>query len=472
MCSQFFAEEPPVPCSPSALPIGLSEDCPAEWGVWPQSDSFALSPQEIESSVRFSDSPVHQRSAKPHESKCVFKWAYSSQAAVAQCSDQCLLADQCETTCFTSTGCGSMRRFGSSSFRSSSSSSNNGGSIGGGTLISGGLRGIGQGKRGHKQQVDCTKVAHFSLSCPHPFNNSQFMAPMAIESSPCLSEEPFPSSPPSQFNFVSPSPPSFFINDYNLSTVSLDSFQEPFLHNFSQNSPDDSSYNHELLDISKPPSFFDHLAQSPEPFAYIDNMIEEVRSEILSESGGSSSEPSPLQENRQSPAPASVQAAIPLILSPNHPVSIVGDDGQMYKVVLEPVHPASIKSSPSPAPSSSSASSSSSSVPSPSFAAVSAYSRKRRPKCLENVPKPKRAVAVCLASMSEEEISERKKLQNRQAAQKYREKMKLIKAEEEQESEQLESRNAYLKEEAERLQKEIADLRAIIFSSIGKTENA
>ena len=71
------------------------------------------------------------------------------------------------------------------------------------------------------------------------------MAPMAIESSPCLSAEPSP-SPPSQFNFISPSPPSFFNNDYNLSTVALDSFQEPFLHNFSQNSPDDSSYNHEL----------------------------------------------------------------------------------------------------------------------------------------------------------------------------------------------------------------------------------
>ena len=186
MCSQFFAEEPPAPCSPSALPIGLSEDCPAEWGVWPQSDSSALSPQvsiysyskkkkiithyfdyiielsnkfvkflklapsklkytpslnynsnsvgkahgyflkvqklinwsniykrqneyllpndilfllqEIESSVRFSDSPVHQRSTKPHESKCVFKRAYFSQAAVAQCSDQYLLADRCETT--------------------------------------------------------------------------------------------------------------------------------------------------------------------------------------------------------------------------------------------------------------------------------------------------------------------------------------------------------------------------------------
>lgn len=131
---------------------------------------------------------------------------------------------------------------------------------------------------------------------------------------------------------------------------------------------------------------------------------------------------------------------LPLPLKAGSCITIKGEDGREYKVVVqsaesdEPVKNTLKRKSSAPVDESEDA-------------------------------KRKRAPGISLANLSDEEIAERKKQQNREAAQRYRQKLKTCKASEQEERCQLSDRNNYLRKRSVELEKEIADIRQLIFGA-------
>uniref|UniRef100_A0A1I7TSC8 BZIP domain-containing protein n=1 Tax=Caenorhabditis tropicalis TaxID=1561998 RepID=A0A1I7TSC8_9PELO len=87
-------------------------------------------------------------------------------------------------------------------------------------------------------------------------------------------------------------------------------------------------------------------------------------------------------------------------------------------------------------------------------------------------PKRARAAPVSLVNLSDEEIAERKKQQNRAAALRYRQKLRENRVLSVSAKETLSQRNAYLRDEAERLTKECEVIRRLIFDKLGKNAPA
>ncbi|CAD6189952.1 unnamed protein product [Caenorhabditis auriculariae] len=275
----------------------------------------------------------------------------------------------------------------------------------------------------------------------------------------------------------SPSPSQTYhsLNSHHISSPPSCSELKP-----QQNSPDSS-----IVDVDR---FLDH-ANFDEfgadvytdytydaDFTYIDGIIEQVRQEIHSEKTNPSKYPSgkvrmsppptllKQGDSRKSSAASSdvffIQGSTspqPVFVEPGKPVTLIGEDGKEYKLVVQPVQP--------DAPSTSSASSPTSSTSSPPPSA-GRKSSKRRPSSDNAEPVRKRAPGVSLAQMTDEEIAERKKEQNRVAAQRYRQKIKECKASESEEGTRLMKRNDFLRNETIRLEKEISDLRSVIFSRV------
>uniref|UniRef100_A0A8R1HJ78 BZIP domain-containing protein n=1 Tax=Caenorhabditis japonica TaxID=281687 RepID=A0A8R1HJ78_CAEJA len=79
-----------------------------------------------------------------------------------------------------------------------------------------------------------------------------------------------------------------------------------------------------------------------------------------------------------------------------------------------------------------------------------------------------RAAPVSLVNLSDEEIAERKKQQNRAAALRYRQKLRESRVSSNSAKQTLTQRNAYLRDEAERLTSECEVLRRLIFDKLGK----
>lgn len=126
-------------------------------------------------------------------------------------------------------------------------------------------------------------------------------------------------------------------------------------------------------------------------------------------------------------------------MTPGQTLVIRGDDGQEYKVIVERVEesaPISIK-------------------------------RKSSDDSLI-APKRARAAPVSLVNLSDEEIAERKKQQNRAAALRYRQKLRESRVLSVSAKQTLSQRNAHLRDEAERLTKECDVLRRLIFDKLGK----
>ncbi|CAJ0589568.1 unnamed protein product [Cylicocyclus nassatus] len=176
---------------------------------------------------------------------------------------------------------------------------------------------------------------------------------------------------------------------------------------------------------------------SPQELKYIDqaldySFIDEIHKTVREEIEAEKLACSPTSSSAEISQPAT-----PVItLAVNQPVTIVGEDGKEYRVVVQAVEKNEVKC-------------------------------KRKRVNLKDAPVPKRAKGVPLANMSFEEISRRKREQNRIAAQRYREKQRTVKSAEKQEEERLEKRNAFLRLEAERLQKEIAALRELLLGKGG-----
>uniref|UniRef100_A0A0N5BKP9 BZIP domain-containing protein n=1 Tax=Strongyloides papillosus TaxID=174720 RepID=A0A0N5BKP9_STREA len=72
----------------------------------------------------------------------------------------------------------------------------------------------------------------------------------------------------------------------------------------------------------------------------------------------------------------------------------------------------------------------------------------------------------CLSGMSYSDIAKRKKEQNRIAAQRYREKQRAAQEAENKELEYLSKRNAFLRFEAEKLEKEIEEIKSMMLKFI------
>ncbi|CAI5453683.1 unnamed protein product [Caenorhabditis angaria] len=204
------------------------------------------------------------------------------------------------------------------------------------------------------------------------------------------------------------------------------------------------------------PISFPSVCNNQIPF--IDDLISQVRDELH-------------QESKINPATvkvvekSSVEVVVEEIhVSLNKPTTFALKNGQKYRMMCEPIlmntepsvaQQPGLKRKLSGESVRSSCSTSSS---------TSSGSDSEEPEVLGARAKRRRAQPVSLVHMSNEEIALRKKEQNREAAIRYRQKMRETKSSENVEKEKLSTRNAYLREEATRLEKEINDLRTIIHS--------
>ncbi|KJH53469.1 basic region leucine zipper [Dictyocaulus viviparus] len=190
-------------------------------------------------------------------------------------------------------------------------------------------------------------------------------------------------------------------------------------------------------------------------FSFIDDIYESVKAEIGAEKACSS-----VQLVASSPANIAFDAPeTPVItLAVDKPVTIVAEDGKEYKVVLQAVK------EKANAPIRRKSSTSSVGFDFTSTEVVRDSIHLSIP--LKNAPKVKRAPGVTLANMTIEEINERKRRQNRAAAQRYRQKQKCVKDAGKEEQDRLQKRNSYLRIEATRLQDEINGLRRQILESL------
>ncbi|CAI4223630.1 unnamed protein product [Auanema sp. JU1783] len=240
-------------------------------------------------------------------------------------------------------------------------------------------------------------------------------------------------SPASQFSSSSPA----YIYDYsqnNSLTFSSSIPSDLCNNNFGNVELNDYNFEDFAQDVTV--SYRDYInpqpaVLAPEESSFLDNLILSAREEISKEGEA------PQIESACSPSPSvSSTKTDTLILTPEHPLTIIGEDGNEYKVVLQPV------AKPS-----------------------STIKRKSSSSSITG-PAPKRAPGVSLAEFTEDEINERKKEQNRVAARRYRDKMRETRDSEKDEKSRLCSRNEYLKEEASRLEKEIATLKSLMFNAV------
>ncbi|CAB3397595.1 unnamed protein product [Caenorhabditis bovis] len=216
------------------------------------------------------------------------------------------------------------------------------------------------------------------------------------------------------------------------------SSNSPFNHSISSLSPStysSSSYSPQLKDIDGFGRDFSPNISIP----FIDSIIAEVRQELNDE---------------ESASDITSVSRRDLYMKPGETITIRAEDGKEYKVIIEPVEPENDLQKCAPKRKSSVISTTSTSTVDSSPSPV-------RPKI-----KRKRAAPVSLANMSMEEIAERKKQQNRMAAIRYRQKLREERSSDEQEKTRLTARNAFLREEQVRLEKEIADIRALLFANI------
>ncbi|KHJ98426.1 basic region leucine zipper [Oesophagostomum dentatum] len=165
-------------------------------------------------------------------------------------------------------------------------------------------------------------------------------------------------------------------------------------------------------------------------FSFIDDIYESVRAEINAEKNAAISAAS----SYDSPPTPVVTIAL------DQPVTVVGEDGKEYKIVIQEIKHKNSK-------------------------------LKRKQDDNKKDAAPKRAKGMSLASLTSEEISNRKREQNRIAAIRYRQKQKNAKNSEREEEERLEKRNMFLRSEAIRLQDEIADLKRLLLGRMGGSGN-
>ncbi|ULT89374.1 hypothetical protein L3Y34_008087 [Caenorhabditis briggsae] len=182
---------------------------------------------------------------------------------------------------------------------------------------------------------------------------------------------------------------------------------------------------------------------------FLDSLIAEVRQEMVIEevavpSPSTSSDISSVSRKSSSSTSSSVRD---VFVTPGQTLVIRGDDGQEYKVIVERVEGSEASSAPV------------------------AAKRKSSDDSLI-APKRPRAAPVSLVNLSDDEIAERKKQQNRAAALRYRQKLRENRVLSVSAKETLSQRNAYLRDEAERLTKECEVIRRLIFDKLGKNAPA
>lgn len=178
---------------------------------------------------------------------------------------------------------------------------------------------------------------------------------------------------------------------------------------------------------------------------FIDSMIAEVRQEIINEdipvpSPSTSSDISSVSRKSSASSSSSLRD---VFVSPGQTLVIRGDDGQEYKVIVERVEGSEAHATP-------------------------ALTKRKLSDDSDIAPKRARAPPVSLVNLSDEEIAERKKQQNRAAALRYRQKLRESRVMSVSVKETLTQRNAYLRDEAERLSKECEVIRRLIFDKLGK----
>lgn len=176
---------------------------------------------------------------------------------------------------------------------------------------------------------------------------------------------------------------------------------------------------------------------------FIDSLIAEVRQEISIDevavpSPSTSSDISSVSRKSSASTSSSLRD---VFVTPGQTLVIRGDDGQEYKVIVERIEG--------------------------SEAAPVSNKRKSSDDSLI-APKRARAAPVSLVNLSDEEIAERKKQQNRAAALRYRQKLRESRVLSDSTKKTLSQRNAYLRDEADRLTKECEVLRRLIFDKLGK----
>lgn len=178
---------------------------------------------------------------------------------------------------------------------------------------------------------------------------------------------------------------------------------------------------------------------------FLDALIAEVRQEISIDdvavpSPSSSSDISSVSRKSSASTSSSVRD---VFVAPGQTLVIRGDDGQEYKVIVERIEGNEARAVP--------------------------VSNKRKSSDDSLIaPKRARAASVSLVNLSDEEIAERKKQQNRAAALRYRQKLRESRVLSVSAKETLTQRNAYLRDEAERLTKECEVIRRLIFDKLGK----
>lgn len=176
---------------------------------------------------------------------------------------------------------------------------------------------------------------------------------------------------------------------------------------------------------------------------FLDTLIAEVRQEMISEevavpSPSTSSDISSV--SRKSSTSSSLRD---VFVAPGQTLVVRGDDGQEYKVIVERVEGNEAHATPM------------------------SYKRKLSEDSLI-APKRARAAPISLVNLSDEEIAERKKQQNRAAALRYRQKLRENRVLSVSAKQTLSQRNAYLRDEAERLTKECEVIRRLIFDKLGR----
>ncbi|KAF1750005.1 hypothetical protein GCK72_016550 [Caenorhabditis remanei] len=422
----LFTAQPTVdmPSAENAPPpppfIPPFEECNAtvnEWGVWPaeffvadpahdQTATCAASATEIESRVRCGNTPVNRNcTALVPDSKCVFKWAQATTATATLCSCQCCLL-------------------------------------------------------GADQ---CEMVSAVIVPLPPCQTECQFQSGLVPSTAPgpIYSETNSTSSMIMDTARPRMLPPCSILSNSPTSLSKEDCLFNPHHHHQYSTSP----INQPFYDNASPSLFHsEHSEYSPagvvyspnsaastSPFPtfedseipFLDSLIAQVRQEMSVDEGevtvpspSTSSDISSVSRKSSSSTSSSLRD---VFVQPGQTLVIRGDDGQEYKVIVERVEesaPVSIK-------------------------------RKSSDDSLI-APKRARAAPVSLVNLSDEEIAERKKQQNRAAALRYRQKLRESRVLSVSAKETLSQRNAYLRDEAERLTKECDVLRRLIFDKLGK----
>ncbi|CAI2354700.1 unnamed protein product [Caenorhabditis sp. 36 PRJEB53466] len=181
-----------------------------------------------------------------------------------------------------------------------------------------------------------------------------------------------------------------------------------------------------------------------EEYPFLDSLIAEVRQE-MSLDAVSSPSPSTSSDfssvSRKSSASSSFSSVRDVFVTPGQTLVIRGDDGQEYKLIVERIEGNEAHAKP--------------------------LKRKMSDDSLL-APKRQRAPPVSLVNLSDEEIADRKKQQNRAAALRYRQKLRENRVLSVSAKQTLTQRNAYLRDEADRLSSECDTLRKLIFNKLGK----